>query len=266
MSIRIGNQTAHSAMTVTQPFEYAVANGFDAFEWFPDQNSSGIGWTENDISGELRTYIKNTALVYDIALFVHASWKFNPLKAEAYELLQRSIKFAEDIGASLLNIHLYSEEELNTFAESIISLIEGLPGRIRLSIENTPDTRPEDFNELFRYLRNTYLENSTRIGMCLDLGHANLCNTTRNDYLKFFDRLDQEVPIIHMHMHENYGDSDTHLTLFTGPAGKDPSGIKGLIDRIKRRNFSGSMILEQWPQPEGLLVEARNRLLKMIGK
>ncbi len=89
-------------------------------------------------------------------------------------------------------------------------------------------------------------------------------NSTRNDYLKYIDLLDPEVPIIHIHIHENYGDYDSHLPIFTGPAGKDPAGIKGLIERIKKRKFSGSIILEQWPQPAELLDNARNRILDMI--
>jgi phosphoglucan,water dikinase len=101
--------------------------------------------------------------------------------------------------------------------------------------------------------------------MCLDLGHANLCEATLNDYLKFIDLLDSRVPIIHIHLHENYGDHDSHLPLFTGPAGKNDSGIKGFIERMRRRNFSGCIILEQWPKPPGLLNDARNRLFKIIG-
>src|SRR5947209_6292522 len=43
-SISIGNQTAFSAASLMEPFEYALANGFDAFEWFPDKKESGAGW------------------------------------------------------------------------------------------------------------------------------------------------------------------------------------------------------------------------------
>ena len=102
--------------------------------------------------------------------------------------------------------------------------------------------------------------------MCLDLGHANLCAATRNDYLKFFDRLDPQLPLIHLHLHENWGDRDSHLPLFTGPSGRDDSGIRGLMERIQRRNFSGSIILEQWPQPPSLLNNARDRLIQLLNE
>jgi len=264
--IRIGNQTAFSALTPTQPFEYAVGNGFDAFEWFPDKKESGAGWEESDLDAETRRHIRNTALEHDIRLSVHAPWQVNPLQPEAWERLFEALEFARDIGASLLNIHLYADGGMASYVESIVPLMKRLPQvGIKLSIENTPFTAPDDFNELFRKLRNLGSTDAAYVGMCLDIGHANLCEATRNDYIKFIDLLDPKVPIIHIHMHENYGDCDSHLPLFTGPAGKDALGIEGLTERLKRRGFSGCIILEQWPQPPTLLNAARNRLRLMLG-
>ncbi len=265
--IRIGNQTAFSALTPTQPFEYAVENGFDAFEWFPDKKKSGAGWEESDLDAKTRRHIKNTAQEHDICLSVHAPWQVNPLQPEVWERLLQTLEFARDIGASLLNIHLYTEEGIDSYARAIIPLMKPLVQvGIRLSIENTPVTGPQEFNELFRKLRSPGSSENACVGMCLDIGHANLCEATRNDYLKFIDLLDPQVPIIHIHMHENYGDYDSHLPLFTGPAGKDASGIEGFTERLKRRNFSGCIILEQWPEPPTLLKEACNRLREMIGR
>ena len=264
--IRIGNQSAFSASTVTQPFEYAVANGFDAFEWFPDKKESGEGWEESDLDAETRHYVKDTALKHDIRLSVHAPWQANPLRQEDRRVLLKNIEFANDISASLFNIHLYTDEGITSYVQAIIPLIEDLAQLgIELSIENTPVTGPEDFNELFAQLANLVLTDATRVGMCLDIGHANLCEATRNDYIRFIDLLDPGIPVIHVHMHENYGDYDSHLPLFTGPAGKDASGIRGAIEHIKNRHFAGCIILEQWPEPPSLLIEIRNRLREIIG-
>jgi phosphoglucan,water dikinase len=262
--IRIGNQTAFSASFVMEPFEYAVANGFDCFEWFPDKRD-GAGWTEEDISSEMRARIRSTAHARDISLSVHARWRANPLLAEAAGALREAVEFAEDIGASVLNIHLFTDEGIGPYVEAVTPLAERLArAGIRLSIENTPYTGPEDFNELFRLVRRTGLRWADHLGMCLDIGHANIFGETRNEYLRFIDMLDMEVPIVHLHMHENFGDSDAHMTLFTGPSREDPSGIKGVIDRMRGRGFSGCVIFEQWPRPEWLLNEARQRLLGMI--
>jgi sugar phosphate isomerase/epimerase len=264
--IRIGNQTAFSALSPTEPFEYAAQNGFDAFEWFPDKKESGAGWEKSDLDAETRRCIKKTALEHDICLSVHAPWQANPLQPRGWEGLLEDVDFAQDIGASLLNIHLQADEAIISYAESIMPLVKRLAQvGIQLSIENTPLTGPEDFNALFGTLRKLGVMKTACVGMCLDTGHANLCRATLNDYLKFIELLDPQVPIIHVHMHENYGDCDSHLPLFTGPGANDASGIEGFIEHLKRRRFSGCIILEQWPQPTTLLNEARDRLLEMIG-
>ncbi len=258
--IRIGNQTCYSASPVTVPFEYALSHGFDAFEWFPDRRDTGQGWTEDDLSGKIRTWIRDTAVSRDIALSVHAQWHANPLVPESREALRKALDLAQDIGARLVNIHLFLDNGIQGYVDAVSPLaIELARHGMRLSVENTPLTAPGDFNKLFLHLGKA----GANVGMCLDLGHANLCEQTRNDYLRFVDLLDPHVPIIHIHLHENYGDSDSHLPLFTGPSRKDDSGIRGLVERLRKRLFSGSMILEQWPQPESLLDEARNRLVAM---
>lgn len=267
MRIRIGNQTAISAGSAQRPFAFAVEQGFDAFEWFPDRNEAGAGWTEDDLDQEQRASIKELARARDLRLSVHAPWWANPLHPEALNTLHKSIDFAQDIGASLFNLHLYHEQESASFVHALVPLIERLAAaRIRLSFENTPLTGPDECNALFEALARSCRNDPERVGMCFDLGHANLCQATRNDYLKFLDLLNPHIPIIHLHLHENYGDRDNHLVLFTGPAGRDPSGIEGLLQRLAARGFSDCIILEQWPDPPTQLCDARNRLLEMIGK
>ncbi len=249
------------------PFEYAVGNRFDAFEWFPDRDSSGRGWVENDMDPDTRSRIRSTARSHDIRQSVHAPWQANPLRSEAQPLLQASLDFAIAIGAPLLNIHLYAEEGAEAYVRAIEPLLSRLPETgIRLSIENTPLTTPAHFNELFALLREHRPAGADYAGMCLDIGHANLCASTRNDYLRYLAALDPQVPIIHIHLHENWGDRDSHLPIFTGPAGKDSKGIEILLERLIRRNFSGSIILEQWPEPPSLLNMGRDRLHRLLGE
>jgi sugar phosphate isomerase/epimerase len=102
--------------------------------------------------------------------------------------------------------------------------------------------------------------------MCLDIGHANLCQPTRNNFILYLDLLADEVPIIHVHAHENEGDRDSHLTLFTGPSRFDDSGIRAFADRLLRRCYRGAVILEQWPDPPELLVEAATRLQSLLNQ
>jgi starch synthase (maltosyl-transferring) len=264
MRIRIGNQTAFSLSPLI-PFEYAVACGFDAFEWFPDKKESGEGWSDREISRETRKFIRDTALAHDIRQSVHAPWPSNPLQSATVELFAEAVQFAKDIAAPLVNVHFSSGNGIAAYAAAVIPFARLLAeAGIMLSIENTPDAGPEAFNALFLNLCEADPLAAANIGMCLDIGHANLHAASRNDYLGYIDRLDPRVRIVHVHMHENYGDFDSHLTIFTGPSGKNPLGIQGVIERLKSRSFAGSIILEGWPKPESLLQYARNRLREMI--
>ncbi|MGA1843858.1 MAG: sugar phosphate isomerase/epimerase family protein [bacterium] len=257
---RIGNQTSYTARYPLLPFEYAVTSGFDAFEWFPDKKETGAGFLIPDINHRTRRSIGQTARASGITLSVHAPWEADPFTPVGHDHMLQGISFAREIGATLFNIHLSAEAgRFATAIEDIIGLTAAMG--ISLSIENTPHTSPEDINEVFARLHASRARNASHVGMCLDLGHANLSPSTVNDYLRFFDRLDPAIPIIHVHLHENFGDRDSHLLVFSGPSARDESGLRGFLDRLKKRRFSGSIILEQWPDPPSLLNRARERLL-----
>jgi sugar phosphate isomerase/epimerase len=245
------------------PFEYAVASRFEAFEWLSDKKCGG-GWQESDVPAENREYIRQTAALHDISLSVHLPCHFNPFKPDSSEILRTSTDFARQIGASLLVTHLSKDRGLQAFVDALRPAVDRLSAEgLRLAIENTVDINPEDFNRLFDLFPAGALDKKS-VGMCLDVGHANLNEETRNDYLKYMDSLGPHVPIIHVHMHENYGDYDNHLTVFTGPSSQDDSGIRGLFRRLVDRGFSGCIIMEQWPSPADLLDRARNRLLEVV--
>jgi sugar phosphate isomerase/epimerase len=261
---RIGNQTAFTAERPTQPFAYALANGFDAFEWFPDKKDSGAGWELSDIPPEARRRIRDEARSADIAMSVHVPWHANPLNRKSMPMIHECVGFARETGASLLNLHLFIEEGLHAYAAALAPVIEETrEAGLSLSLENTPFTGPEDFNELILLLREGNSP-ADHVGVCFDLGHANLFEGTKNDYLSFLRRLSTDAQVIHVHLHENRGDRDSHLTLFTGPASESPAGIGTFLRVLRQRGFHGALILEQWPEPPVLLVEARERLLGIL--
>lgn len=263
--IFIGNQTSCWTTTPFQPFEFALSQGFNAFEWFPDKTPTA-GWDDSDLDSMKRQDLKAAAQARAMRLSVHARWQANALEPQGREWLTRDLALASDLGAVLLNIHLFEGQGITAFIEAVMPLIQETARRkMLLSIENTPHHSPELFNKLFETLRDLPWGNTGHVGMCLDIGHANLAAATRNDYVGFLDRLKPTVPIIHLHAHENWGDTDSHLPLFTGPAAQDDAGIRALLDRLKARGFEGSIILEQWPNPVSLLVDARNRLLTLWG-
>jgi sugar phosphate isomerase/epimerase len=259
---RIGNQT-NCDVPARLPYEFALRHHFDAFEWFSDKGRAG--WREEDMGAADRRELRRAADDAGLRFSVHAPFAADPVDAAGTAAIRRSIDFAADVGAPLVNLHLFAGRGGRAFAEALGPLLEAARApAVALSLENTPQTSPDDFNAVFAALA-AMPEAAGRVGMCLDMGHANLCPATRNDYLSFVDHLGDHVPIIHWHAHENWGDRDSHLTLFTGPSSRDERGLRGLVRRLVRRGFRGSVVLEQWPQPPELLVQARDRLLQMVG-
>lgn len=265
-NIRIGNQTAFSARSVMEPFEFALLKGFTAFEFFPDRGYLGVGgWDENDMDASARSTIRHLAHDHDIEITVHAPLVFNPVNNPEDDRLYSTIEFAHDIGATLVNLHLDIGHGAARFVEALGPMLLATAGaNLKLAIENTVWTGPEDFNALFAALRERNDLPTAHAGMCFDLGHANLYGATQNNYWRYLDALTPEVCVNHLHLHENSGDRDSHLPLFTGPARNNATGIAGMLSRVRQRGFDGCIILEQWPSPPSLLTNARDGLLNLL--
>jgi sugar phosphate isomerase/epimerase len=257
----IGNQTS-CHVPARLPYEFALRHGFDAFEWFSDKGRAG--WCEDDTPPAERAGLLRAAKERGIRFSVHAPHTADPVIPAGAAAIRKSIRFGAEVGAGVVNLHLFPGHGARPFAESLGPLLEtARAAGVRLSLENTPRTSPDDFNAVFGVL-SAVAEAAGHIGMCLDSGHANLFAGTRNDFLRFVDLLGDHVPIIHWHAHENWGDRDSHLPLFTGPSARDERGLRGLVRRLKGRGFAGSVVLEQWPRPPEVLVETRRRLQRLL--
>ena len=262
MKLRIGNQTAFTAGSALEPFEFALEQGFKAFEFFPDRGPAGTaGWDERGMSLDEREYIRRAAEACGLALAVHAPLAFDPLKGPSDSRLESTVELARDIGAGLVNLHLDMSQGAEAFGRALLPALKAThKAGLNLALENTVWTGPGEVNTFFDWLCTHESPLAKHAGLCFDLGHANVCAATLNDYCEFLDQLSPGVRIIHLHLHENFGDRDAHLPLFTGPSRNNPAGILGLLQRLQDRCFDGCAILEQWPRPPGLLVEARDRL------
>lgn len=261
--VRIGNQTARAATDPLEPYTFALRHGFDAFEWFSDHHADE-GFAFEQLGETQRAELRTAAQAHDIQFSVHAPWTADPWEHGDEAALRESVRFAADIGADPIVLHMNPDAPATAFLEALTPTAhQARELNIRLALENTVRTTPEMVNALFAAARNDPALSAT-LGMCFDLGHANLCPSTRHDFLGYLDQLDARVPIIHVHLHENFGDFDSHLTLFTGPAGADDAGVRGLLERLAQRCFAGCLVLEQWPEPADLLVAARDRLLAML--
>lgn len=261
MKIRIGNQTSGYA-PARVPYEFARQHGFDAFEWFSDR--CGAGWCEAETTDAEKNELRRVAESGEVWFSVHAPHAADPTTRDGAEAIRLSVRFGGAIGARLVNFHLFPEHRAKEYVESLQPLVEEAAlARLQLSLENTPATSPDHVNAVFGVLARIP-EAAGRVGMCLDSGHANLHTGTRNDYVRFVDLLGDHVPIVHWHAHENWGDRDSHLPLFTGPSAANDGGVRELVRRLRTRGFAGAVILEQWPHPPEQLVRTRERLSELL--
>ncbi|MBF0556356.1 MAG: hypothetical protein HQK96_17705, partial [Nitrospirae bacterium] len=165
-NVRIGNQTAFTALPYELPFDFALNNGFNAFEWFSDKKSWGQGWDIGDANKQDRCRIREESLKHGLALSVHCPAHADPLSDGFSDVFIRHVEFACDVGASNINIHLFTGHGIESYLKSLIPLIDiTAKARITLSIENTTITGPDDFNRLFSMINKTL--SAKHVGMCL---------------------------------------------------------------------------------------------------
>jgi sugar phosphate isomerase/epimerase len=261
-AVRIGNQTSFSARPTFAPYHFCLAHNLTAFEWFSD--GPRHSWTEADVDALSRRRLRAEADQHGVRFSVHAPIPATPFTSAGVQLLHTSIDFAADVAAEVVNTHILIDPSPAAFARALRPILDYATAKgVRISLENTPDIAPDHCNAVFAELARTPAV-LTNVGLCFDMGHANLYSTTRNDYLRYFDQLDAGIPIIHWHAHENWGDRDAHVPLFTGPAHRDDAGVRGLVRRLQMRGFAGNVVLEYWPSDPELLTMASERLAAMF--
>ncbi len=266
----IGNQTALAASRPLEPFRFGLRHRFDAFEWFEDQREDrGFAFAACDAAcrRRLRDLGRRRGVVYT----VHAALSAN-LADPDDKALGDAIGFARDLGAGIVVLHFPLEADPSEAAAGLTEWAERAgEAQVALAVENTPATSPQALNALFERafapapgIAPAPNPLAAHAGVCFDMGHANLHPDFRHDYIGYLDRIAPHVPLRHVHVHENHGDADSHLTLFTGPAATDPTGIHLLLERLHRRAYRGVLIMEQWPTPPTLLTRARDRLRRIM--
>src|SRR5262249_23432202 len=145
--IRIGNQTAVSSADPLGPFEFALAHGFDAFEWFEDKkqypDGTLAGWDADDLDAGLRARLRDAGRSRDVFFTAPAPWPANPLQPDGVPLLLRSLDLAADLGADLVNLHLYMDDGAAGYVRGLEPVLRRAAALgLRVSIENTPHTTP----------------------------------------------------------------------------------------------------------------------------
>lgn len=188
-----------------------------------------------------------------IGLSVHTPYTLNlgeriPVIRRAHvETFKRILKLADLLDAKWITTHIghhigYREGKkeafetaLSTFRE-LLKLSEDMG--ILIAVENLKPVGPDSelvylcdsIPELLSFLDKLGSEN---VGVCLDVGHANLAEGV-SAYLDAFEK-----SIICIHAHDNDGREDLHR-----PPGSGVINWKLLVRELKGRNINAPMVVE----------------------
>ena len=112
---------------------------------------------------------------------------------------------------------------------SISELVEHTPDNVRFAVENTPvDSGCSDIihDIAIRFPKD-------RVGVCIDVGHANIIETVQSAIRNAGNRL------IHVHASDNHGNKDEHLT-----PGDGNIHWKTVMEELRKVDFQGFFTLE----------------------
>ncbi len=124
---------------------------------------------------------------------------------------------------------------------------------LKISIENVPDPFPfllkraDDFEKFYKNLG----EDGLNLSLTLDVGHSNI-NKQTYDFLERFSE-----KIVHVHLHDNLGDYDSHLGIGFG----NIDWLR-LIKALKKINYDGILLVESKKNIEESLRMLKNLVEK----
>lgn len=165
-------------------------------------------------------------------------WSWNPGN------LRREINLAHQLGAETLVLHpvcfgLVEEDDRPDWPEIVRIAEYAAKFGVQLAMENMKDS----VWALDRILDKIGDDpEETNVGICIDIGHANQSNDAgREPVCNYLERYAGQL--IHLHLHDNRGESDDHL--LPGKGTVDWPRALGVLENI---GFSGTAVLEAYQE------------------
>lgn len=194
---------------------------------------------------EIKYKLKELLQSYNIDISIHAPLSdinigsINPfIRKQSVREIAKSIESANFLDVELVTFHPAHlsplgidipevVRELNIESVKQLSKI-GKDYGVELAIENMPKMlwttfySPKDLIDALA---------ETDVKICFDLGHANISKNI-NEFLKY------SKLFINVHLHDNLGKSDPHLTL-----GKGNIDFKSVLKKLLK-NYKGNLVIE----------------------
>lgn len=193
---------------------------------------------------------------------VNLTWPVRSVAAASLREVLHTVELAAELGAEVVVLHpgtlpeeyvsfpkwIERSRDLLRFSLSLLLPHAGRAG-VRLALENKHRARDLGLVSSAGEHRQI-LEEFPDLGACLDVGHLHTFGHPVQDYIEALGER-----LIHVHLHDNRGDADSHLALGEGTA-----PWKEALVSLRKNSFSGRVILEI-PDPDGL----RRSVEKILG-
>ncbi|MCD6539084.1 MAG: MFS transporter, partial [Candidatus Omnitrophica bacterium] len=228
---------------------------------------------------EIIDYLRNLSLQKEILRLskdgywvqIHAPFPLQLTISGDRDVLKRTLDLSKEIKADVVTVH--PEGDTKSFAQNLYPFVlRAEKYGVIIAVENipesktTPEITAEYMNDLFKHIniihdsqkvifkfrrlllgqKETPIDIYQHIGICFDIGHANLL---KGGAVEFLQRLDPKIKIFNVHVHDNNGKENQHLRV-----GRGNINFIEVFKELIRRGYDGRLVLEYWlDDPEEVL-------------
>jgi sugar phosphate isomerase/epimerase len=208
------------------------------------------------IAEALRRY--ELGVVGHTAYYLPIASPFEEIRRAAVAELKRCMQIFAAVGAKWMNVHPDRYAPLHDrkfyIERDVLSLRELTESSKALGVGLMIENLPGDFNNVAQL--GDLMEPLPDLGLHLDIGHANLLNTTNmtDDILRAYGKR-----LRHVHLHDNKGGSaDLHL-----PLGAGTVNVARHVRTLKASGYDGKITLEVFCEDQRYLAYSRDLLRRM---
>lgn len=208
--------------------------------------------------------VRGMGLVCHLPTFLSTADLTDRLRQASVIEMHRSMETAACLGARKVVLHPsmaggmggFVVETVKGYAMDFLSGMVAAARTLGLTIclenmfpRNRLGVEIDDFTEVFARFPS--------LQMTLDTGHANIADPLGNRLAGLVDRFGHQIG--HLHISDNRGQMDDHLAV-----GQGTVDFNGLVRRLKRIGYDGTVTLEVFDDDRAMLVHSRERIQAMF--
>jgi sugar phosphate isomerase/epimerase len=239
--------------------------GFSSLAFYEDSLENALSWGESNNFGLLEIVAENNHAIdeetlpkikemipsYNLDYTVHSPFSDinisslnKSIRKESIRQVKYSIFAVNEIGGKVMTFHpgrhsAATSKSRETTKKILFDSLKEISDYnkdfgVTIALENMPDTfitTMKVSQEILEVLENKQL---SEIKHTMDVGHLETNNVDIGDYI-----YDLKKYLIHMHLHDNFGEFDNHL-----PLGEGNINFPKIFRALKEINYKGRIILE----------------------